>query len=235
MKYTFTFIFLISITNTINAQSLTNKVEILNEKEVSALVTDSLRTKYNLSYPVYRVYKYTDKSGTYFTILTESLDSIGSNSDTLSKRIKAVNLRKEKIDFSKVWELNDFVNVPEKDEISIWFWTKYFDFTDFDNDAVIEPVIVYGTFGQNGYDDGRIRIIIYYKGKKIAIRHQNGTLDFSERRLEIDQSFYSLPSKMQTTIKEKMKSMMKNNHAIFPAGWEKGMNKKKTTIQELNN
>ena len=92
-------------------------------------------------------------------------------------------------------------------------------------------IIVYGTTALNGYDDGRIKIIIYYKGQKIAIRHQNGMLDF-ERETIIDKAFYSLPTGLQSAVKQKMELMQKNNQAIFPAGWQLAMKNKKTTINE---
>lgn len=57
------------------------------------------------------------------------------------------------------------------------------------------------TSGMNGYDDGRVKFIIYYRGQKI------------------DKRFYALPIKLQETIKDKMNLMVTNNHAIFPYGW----------------
>ena len=94
-----------------------------------------------------------------------------------------------------------------------------------------DPIIVYGTTAVNGYGDGRIKIIIYYKGQKVAIRHQNGTLDF-ERETSVDKAFYALPVLLQTAVKQKMELMIKNKQAIFPAGWQLAMKNKKTTINE---
>ena len=79
---------------------------------------------------------------------------------------------------------------------SIWFWTKYCLFEDINKDRLIDPIFVYGTSGDNYTGDGRLKILIYYKDKKIAIRHLNGTIDF-ERKTKVDQSFYDLPVAIQ--------------------------------------
>jgi hypothetical protein len=117
------------------------------------------------------------------------------------------------------------------DESSIQFWTKYIDFNDYNSDGLVDPIIIYGTSAANGYDDGRIKFIIYYQGQKIAIRHQNGILDY-ERETQVDKAFYKLPLPLQTSIKQKMESMMKNSHAIFPAGWQAAMRNKKIRFSE---
>src|SRR5688572_29031708 len=90
-------------------------------------------------------------------------------------------------------------------ENSIWFWTKYIEFRDYDGDALADPIIAYGTSGINHTDDGRIIFIIYSKGRKIAIRHQNSDLDFG-RETQVDRSFYDMPQSLQKTIKEKIRA-----------------------------
>ena len=129
-----------------------------------------------------------------------------------------MNLKVSEGKLVTTWELNDNIIKNEKQENSIWFWTSYFDFKDFDNDGLVEPVLVYGTRAINGYDDGRIKFIVYYKGKKSAIRHQNGVLDY-ERKTEIDKSFFSLPQKLKDNIKSKMVLMEKQDKAIFTQTW----------------
>jgi hypothetical protein len=151
-------------------------------------------------------------------VLTESNDSISNSNDTFNHSIKALNLKIDGRRLTKTWKINDNIIKNEKDENSIWFWTSYFDFKDFDNDGLVEPIVVYGTRAMNGYDDGRIKFIIYYKGKKFAIRHQNGVLD-NERKTEIDSSFLSLPTKVKDNIKSKMALMEKQGKAIFTQTW----------------
>jgi|SRR5215469_3948642 len=182
------------------------------------MFTDTVKKDLKINLPIFRVYKYADKSGEFVCVLTESDDSISNDKDTFSHSIKAVNLRIDNGKLNKVWELNDNIVKNWHEENSIWFWTSYFDFKDFDNDGLIEPIIVYGTSAMNGYDDGRIKFIIYYKGKKIAIRHQNGILD-DERETKIDDTFFSLPPKLKDNIKSKMALMEKQNKAIFTQTW----------------
>jgi hypothetical protein len=205
--------------------------EILTAKQVTELFPDSIRKILNVSFPILRVYRYADKTGKYYCILTESRNEITAGKDTINHKIKAINVKADKGSFINLWEINDNVIKNDNDESSIWFWTKYIDFRDYDGDGLADPIIIYGTSGANGYDDGRIKFLIYYKGQKVAIRHQNGVLDY-ERETQVDKAFYDLPQSLQVAIKHKMELMMKNNQAIFPAGWQTAMKNKKMTFNE---
>ena len=214
----------------IQAQQKQIVPETLTPKQVTELFTEPVRSSLNITFPIFRVYKYTDKADIFYCLLTESQDEIKAGKDTLNSQIKAVHVKSENGQFIKLWEINDQL-IKNKEEKSIWFWTKYADFNDTDADGLADPIIVYGTTAVNGYGDGRIKIIIYYKGQKVAIRHQNGTLDF-ERETSVDKAFYALPVLLQTAVKQKMELMIKNKQAIFPAGWQLAMKNKKTTINE---
>ncbi len=152
---------------------------------MTQLFPDSVRKSLNIHFPIFRVYKYADKAGLYYCILTESRNQITADKDTFNYKIKAINVRKGVDSFSKVWEINDNIIKNDNDESSIWFWTKYVEFKDYNDDGLVEPIIIYGTSGANGYSDGRIKFIIYYQGQKVAIRHQNGVLD-PERETQVD-------------------------------------------------
>lgn len=181
----------------------------------------------SITYPIFRAYQYKDNTGNYYCLLTED-QKLKNNEETQSEnneKIKAILLKKVGDNFQKIWEINDFINSEEK---SIWFWTKYTDFIKVKENYVI-PIIVYGSAGYNGYGDGRMKIIIYNKNKKIAIRHQNAMLD-AERILRIDASFYTLPKVIQNTVIEKMKKMSENEHCNFPYYWEEAMKKKKLIV-----
>ena len=212
-------------------QKTTVSFEILTTKQATELFPDSIRKGLNISFPIFRVYKYADKTGKYYCILTESRNEITADKDTLNHQIKATNVKADKGSFSKLWEINDNIIKNDNDENCIWFWSKYIDFKDYDGDGFADPIIIYGTSGANGYDDGRIKFLILYKGQKVAIRHQNGVLDF-ERETKVDKAFYDLPQTLQAAIKQKMELMMKNNQTIFPAGWQTAMKKKKTMFSE---
>lgn len=164
--------------------------------------------------------------------MTEAGYDISPEKDSLYNKIKAVNVKAVKDSCIKIWEITDNTIKEESDENSIWFWTKYVDFKDYDGDGLIEPVIIYGTSASaNGLYDGRINILIFYKGQKIAIRHQNSDIDL-HRETVVDEGFYDLPGPLQAAIEQKMELMMKNGHAIFPRGWLTALKNKQTIFNE---
>lgn len=232
MKKIYTLLLLSIFIVTANAQSDTTTSKILSKAETDEFFNDAFRKKNLINFPIFRAYTYKDKSGTYYVALTESGDSVNTAKDTVNNTIKAFSFKADKSVTLKKWEINDF-KMPSlkgiEKESSIWFWTKYCEFNDIDGDGLVEPIIVYGTFGINGYDDGRAKILIYYKGQKIAIRHQNSTLDL-DRKTQIDLTFYTLPIKIQSHIKELMEKMVEKKHAIFPSAYAEKMEKKVTQI-----
>lgn len=180
------------------------KTEILSQKATREIFTDSIKKKFNIGYPIRRVYECNDSSGQFYLVLAESNDSIVSGKDTMHKNIKAINFLRVNNVLVKNWEMNDFILGQTKEnegEKSIWFWTKYFLLSDLDGDSIIDQIIVYGSLGAYDNDNGRIKILIYYKGQKSAIRHQNGALDF-ERNTKVDKSFYELPLKIREETKK---------------------------------
>ena len=194
----------------LQAQQKNAVSEVLSHHQVLSIINDSVKKAFNIDMPIFRVYKYTDTSGQYFCVLTESNDSfaiIEGEPDTAHHTIRAIDLKLENGKFIKVWEINDFIK-RSFPEISIWFWTKFCEFQDFDNDGLIEPIIVYGTHSTDEINGNRVKFIIYYKGQKIAIRHQDSDLDES-RSTEVDKAFHSLPAKLKETIKAKMVLMNK--------------------------
>jgi len=223
----FAFIYL----TTAFAQKTTFNSEILTAKQITELLPDSILKSLNISFPIFRVYRYADKTGKYYCVLTESRNEITVEKDTVNHKIKAINVKADKGSFIKLWEINDNVIKNDNDESNIWFWTKYMDFKDYDGDGLADPIIIYGTSGANGYDDGRIKFIFFNKGQKVAIRHQNGVLDY-DRETQVEKAFYDLPQSLQAAIKQKMEQMMTNNQAIFPAGWQTAMKNKKTLFNE---
>jgi hypothetical protein len=221
-----------TISEGLSAQKSFLTTEILSANQVTILLPDTLRSSLDIKLPVKKVYTYSDKSGQYYIVLTESGDSISpENRDTINYQIKAVALKMIGKKLIKIWEVNDHIDKKTREENNIWFWTKYIAFKDYDKDSLIDPIIVYGTTSMNGYDDGRIKFLIFYKNSKIAIRHQNGVLD-DQRETQIEKLFYALPQGLQNSVKAMMESMIKNGQALFPYGWQKAMKDKKTFISE---
>jgi hypothetical protein len=215
-----------------NAQTSATSSNVLTKAETESFFNSTFKKKNLINFRIFRAYTYTDKSGSYYVALTESADTINTEKDTVNYTIKAFNFKVDKSIALKKWEINDFrtpnVKGVEK-EGSIWFWTKYCEFNDLDEDGLVDPIIVYGTFGVSGYEDGRAKILIYYKGQKVALRHQNSVVDLG-RKTQIDATFYALPAKIQDHIKLLMGKMVTNKHAIFPNAYLEKMEKKAVLI-----
>jgi hypothetical protein len=214
------------------AQTDTTSNRILTKEETAEFFTPAFKKKNLINFSIFRAYTYSDKSGKYYVALTESADTVNKEKDTVNFTIKAFNFKVDKALTLKKWEINDFRTPAVKGvdtESSIWFWTKYCQFNDIDGDGLVDPIVVYGTFGTEGYSDGRAKILIYYKGQKVAIRHQNNPVE-AKRKTTIDLLFYTLPPKMQEKAKEIMAKMITNNHAMFANGYVEKMDKKATSI-----
>jgi len=214
-----TFIFLIAFLLAgaiVHGQQPPTAVGILSGAEIKVLFNDSAKREFKLSFPISQVYQYTDRSGTYLCVLMESNDSTGlteGKTDTFSRNIKAVGLRLNGSTFTKIWELNDHI-LKNHGEYAIWFWKSYISFKDYDGDGLLDPFLVYGTWGENGYTDGRVKFIIYLKGKKYAMRHQSS--DFDEgRSTEFDAGYEALPKKLKDEMNAMIARIQKEDRAYF--------------------
>jgi hypothetical protein len=106
------------------SQQRNSIVRALSTTEIKEVLNDSVKIKFKLSFPISQVYKYIDKSGTYFCVLMESYDSIGlteGKTDTFSRNIRAVDLKLDGNNFTKIWELNDRIVKNDEKEYAIWF------------------------------------------------------------------------------------------------------------------
>ncbi len=205
----------------LRAQQISPSSEILSRDRVATIINEPVRNQFGIRFPIIRVYKYTDKSGQFFCVLTEKFDSLVEKErggyDTLHYSIRAIDLKYDSGKFQKIWEVNDHaMGDPgiEGPEQSIWFWTRYVEFADFDDDGLIEPIIVYGSRTDDDVNGGRVKIIIYYKGQKVALRHQESDLD-EGRGTQVDPAYRNLPPKLKARIKAKMIAMDKDGNATF--------------------
>jgi hypothetical protein len=139
-----------------------------------------------------------------------------------------LNLAYANKQFKKKSTIKDLID--KEWETSIWFWNKYSELSDLDKDGIIDPILVYGTTGQDMYADGRVKIMIYHNRKRITIRHQNS--EYGGRLTKINKKFYELPAQIQQAVKEKMRLMASNKHATFAKDWEKKMENKVTDMDE---
>ena len=218
-----------------SAAQQTINSDILSADQVKQIFTPELLKKSGISFPIRRVYHFTDRSGQYYYVLTESTE-INAANDTTNQTLQATAFKIANNIPVRQWSFIDTTSctkIIEGREPSIWFWTKYCKFMDMDGDAQIDPILIYGTEGSNATNDGRIIFVICYKGTRIHIYHQNGTLDF-QRNTHVDQTFYNLPTSMQEQIKDIMTTMVNDGNAIFPYGWQKAMAAKKLYFDELH-
>ncbi len=204
-------------------------VSRLSKKEIASIFTRRKQNQLGISNTVYQVYSYKDESGENYLVLTDHMKAINEEKDTLYDNIYALNITNKNNQLKKKSTVTDEI---DKDwETSIGFWNRYSELSDLDNDGMVDPILVYGATGQNLYLDSRVKIMVYYRGKRVSIKHQNSEID-DGRLTKINKKFYALPMKVQEATKEKMRLMTKNGHAIFSKDWEKKMANKAVRLEE---
>lgn len=228
MKRTLIILFLL-IYNVSSGQKLNVTSKQLSKQEVDSIFTEHIRKQLKIENSIYRIYQYNDKIGKHFVVMTQNKTECQQPKECFNS-IKVFSYLFKNNTYKIEWKLNDFI-MPSLHEYSISHWTKYFSIDDYDKDGIADPIIIYGTFGMNDTEDGRIKIVIYYKGNKRVIRHQNGTLDY-ERHTQVDKEFYELPIEIQTHVQTIIKNINKNGHGLFPYNWEKDMKNKKLKFDE---
>ncbi len=225
---------LLLLVNFLTAQTVPTGSKKLTAAEMQNLLPDSVKTRLGIKYTTYAVFEYSDKLKKQYLVLSEKMYSTEKDK-ALNDSVHALIVWNNKGMLLPLFTVTDFItpgkNINGFADYSIWFWTKYASIADIDGDGMADPIIVYGTAGSNDKEDCKIKIVTCYKGKKYVIRHQNGSLDF-ERNTNVDKAWYALPVKIQAKIKAMMNTMTENNHAIFPAGWQKAMAAKKTYFDE---
>lgn len=206
----------------------------LTAAEIQNLLPDSVRERLRIKYTTYAVFEYSDAFRKQYLVLSEKIYS-REKEKALNDSVQAMIVWNNKGILLPLFTVTDFItpskNIKGFTDYSIWFWTKYVSLSDIDGDGMADPIIVYGTAGDNEKEDGKIKIVSCYKGKKYVIRQQNSGMDF-DRNTNIDKAWYSLPAKIQSRIKSMMNTMTDNGHAIFPAGWQKAMAAKKSYFDE---
>lgn len=227
MKFNFSIV-LISIVFLSSAQSRT--YAYLDSNELQSRFNEKIMIQYGIEFPIFRVYEFEDVQGRHELVLTEKPSQTKfSDNDSIKAFCFLVNDNVKELE----WQLSDFIIKPKnsQEETSIWFWTKHLRLEDFDDNGIVDPLVVYGTTGEYGTEDGRLKILIYLNGIKYGIRHQNSEMDFG-RNTKVDKSYYELSPRIQTYVSQLMRAIQDSGKTIFPAGWEDNMKKKKLYFDE---
>ncbi len=198
---------------------ISNEIKInskrLTPDEIKTIFTKDVIKNTKILNSFDKVYEYNDKSGKHYIVVTRKTLEI-KKEIAFNNEIRVYNLKADKNKFLIEWELKDFTNSKD-DEKNIWFWAKWFKLDDFDNDGLIDPIIVYGTTtDENGSvcENGKIKILTYYNGKKNAIRHKNCVTDDC-RETTFDDSVLKLPKEIKEQLTEIMNDLTEKNLAIF--------------------
>lgn len=187
----------------------------LPEMEIKKHFPAEVLQQIGVEFPIFRVYPFEDKDGKQYLILTEKVTKGNiQDENSLKRSIKAFNVSFEEDETVKVrWTITDYIDETEK---SIGFWTQYLNLKDLDNDGFVDPIVVYGTksnYGK-GFEEGRVKIIIYHLGKKIAIRQQNSSLD-DGRLTQVDQSFDALPLGIKKKVYDMIGILEDRGYSLF--------------------
>ena len=203
------YLFLLSGFLSLQAQPDPSGATLLTDKQVRMLFPHETLKEIGVTFPIRKVYAFQDKLGKQYLIISEN----NTNPDKATS-IKAFNvLLKEKTPPQVLWTITDAINDTEK---AMWFYTRYISLTDLNNDGYIDPIVLYGSESQYGepYEENRLKFIIYYLGKKTAIRHQNSSLD-DGRHTQIDRSYYKLPLALKKKIRSIVATLEERGHALF--------------------
>ncbi len=193
----------------LQAQPDPSGATLLTDKQVQVLFPHETLKEIGVTFPIRKVYAFQDKLGKQYLIISEN----NSNPDKATS-IKAFNvLLKEGTPPQVLWTITDAIDDTEK---AMWFYTRYISLTDLNNDGYIDPIVLYGSESQYGepYEENRLKFIIYYLGKKTAIRHQNSSLD-DGRHTQIDRSYYKLPLALKKKIRSIVATLEERGHALF--------------------
>lgn len=203
------YLFLLFSFLSLQAQPDSSGATLLTDKQVQTLFPHETLKEIGVTFPIRKVYAFQDKLGKQYLIISEN----NTNPDKATS-IKAFNvLLKEETPPQVLWTITDAIDDTEQ---AIWFYTRYISLTDLNNDGYIDPIVLYGTESQYGepYEENRLKFIIYYLGKKTAIRHQNSSLD-DGRHTQIDRSYYKLPLALKKKIRSIVATLEEREHALF--------------------
>lgn len=190
--------------------------------DTASFSSEDILKKYNIQPSIFKYYCYGDQSGNYVIYLTGRQNRHFKNG-TLSNFIAA-----DVFKINKNGSLNSFFTIRDASseyDAGLNFDIDLTEIRDIDSDGLIEPILVYRFFEMDKNTintdafSGRIKIVMFYKGKKIVIRATTGGLD-DERSTTANKNFFLLPTLIQNHLVKKMTDMYKNNVFGFNNGYD---------------
>jgi hypothetical protein len=173
-----------------------------------------------VSLPVLAHFCYRDDSGNYVVYLTESGDR-RYDGETLSSKIGAHLF---KIHAGPILVPRGTVNDSASVGMAgVQWWTKLTELNDIDGDGLVDPILVYRFYPSEGgklVDDvyeGRLKIIVFHRDTKAAIRAITGDLD-PHRSTTASAPYFKLPPILQKHLVRKMRRMYDGHQFGFDNG-----------------
>jgi hypothetical protein len=163
-----------------------------------------------VSLPVFAHFCYRDKSGDYVVYLTESGDRHYGD-ETLSSKIGASLF---KINAGPTLAARGTVSDSAPEGMAgVQWWTKLTELDDIDGDGLVDPILVYRFYDIDSHGEmvsdafeGRLKIIVFHRDAKAAIRAVTGNLD-GQRSTTASPPWFKLPPVLQAHLMRKMKQM----------------------------
>jgi len=171
-----------------------------------------------ITLPVLAHFCYRDKSGDYVMYLTGSADD-RHDGKVLSSKVGAYLF---KINAGSTLEAKGTVSDGARGEIAtVQWWTTLTELTDIDGDGLVDPILVYRLYdvSDNGEieDDayrGRLKIIVFHRNNKAAIRAITGGLD-SDRLTTASPPYFKLPPVLKKHLERKITRMHAERQFAF--------------------
>jgi len=170
-----------------------------------------------VSLPVFAHFCYRDKSGDYVVYLTESGDR-RYDGDILSSKIGAYLF---KINAGPTLAARGTVSDGAMGEMAgVQWWSKLTELNDIDGDGLVDPILVYRFYPSdhgkilNDPYEGRLKMIVFHRDAKAAIRAITGDLDL-QRSTTASAPYFKLPPVLQMHLVRKMKRMYEENQFGF--------------------
>ena len=162
-----------------------------------------------------RCHHWVDRSGEYqlWPMASEDRTVDGYH---LSKSLAAQLYRKQPDGtLAPQWVLHDRVDAFED---GAWFSQHLTEFPDLDGQGVLTPILVLRFVPQKdppdpndpvaaGPFEGRLKLILFHDGTKVAVRAVTGELD-DERRTTATDSYFTLPSAWRRHVEGRLRTWM---------------------------